>query len=61
MNEFLIELAELLKKYDAEIWASTDTQSWNRIGVECKGRSIEIDDNASECFIDCNRVLKVVK
>lgn len=36
MNDFLLELSELLKKYDAEIWASTDTQSWNRIGVECK-------------------------
>lgn len=61
MNDFLTDLAELLKKYDAEIWASTDTQSWNRIGVECKGRSIEIDDNASECFIDYARVLEAIK
>ncbi len=61
MNEFLKELSELLKKYDAEIWSSADAQCWNRIGVECKGRSIEIDDNVSECFMDCHRVLKAIK
>ena len=61
MNDFLKELSELLKKYDAEIWASTNTQAWNRIGVECKGRSILIDDNASECFMDYSRVVKVIK
>ncbi len=61
MTEFLKELAELLKKHDAEIWASTDVQSCSRIGVECGGRSIEIDDNASECFIDHSKILKVIK
>jgi len=61
MRDFLIELAKLLNKYDAEIWASSDTQSWNRIGVECKGRSIELDDNASECYIDYERILKAIK
>ncbi len=61
MKNFLTDLAELLKKYDAEIWASTDTQSWNRIGVECKGRSIEIDDNVSECFIDYDKIMDIVK
>lgn len=61
MTNFLIDLADLLENYGAEIWAAIDAQGNNRIGVECEGRSIEIDSNVSECVIDYTRIMKAIK
>ena len=61
MNEFLIELAELLKKHNACIFAHTHDEARNTIGIEKDGKDLEIDNGCCEVYITTQLIKRAIK